>query len=219
MDKLTLFLVDDHAVLRAGLKQLLNAESDMEVIGEADNGMDAVRMCEELHPDIVLLDISMPGLSGEATLKLMTSRCPDTRVLVVSMHEDECYVREMLKAGACGYLPKRAADVELLAAIRSTAKGECYVHSSLTAALLADVGQLKGTQFKKAKELSQREKEVLYLLAMGHSNQQIAERLFLSIKTVDTYKQRIKEKLDIHGRSELVRYAIDNGILTAGNLT
>lgn len=206
-------MVDDHAVLRAGLKHLLNSEADMEVVGEADNGLDAVKLTEEVKPDIMLLDISMPGLSGEATVKLMRSRFPEVKILVLSMHEDETYVREMLLAGASGYLPKKAADIELLAAIRSTARGEHYIHSSMTTDLVSELQPAKNHQGSKQKELSRREKEVLYLLAMGYSNQQIAQRLFLSTKTVDTYKLRIKEKLGIQGRSELVRFALNKGLL------
>jgi two-component system, NarL family, response regulator NreC len=209
--KVKLLIADDHAVLRAGLKLLLNSEPDMEVVGEAANGLDAVRMVGELNPDILLLDISMPGLSGQAALRIIKDEHPEVKVLVVSMHEDESYVHEMLKAGADGYVPKKAADVELLAAIRATARGEHFIHASLTSGLISDFKPRQGVEV--ASELSQREREVLYLLARGYTNQETAERLLLSTKTVETYKLRIKDKLGLHGRAELVRYAMENGLM------
>jgi len=212
MAKTRLLIADDHAVLRSGLKLLLNSETDMEVIGEASSGIEAVRLASELAPDIVLLDISMPGLNGQAALKILKSEHPEIKVLVLSMHEDESYVHEMLQAGADGYVPKKAADAELLAAIRATVKGEHFIHASLTKNLIPEF-RLKQDFHNGTKSLSQREREVLYLLALGHTNQETAERLLLSAKTVETYKQRIKDKLGIQGRSELVRFALQNGLL------
>jgi two-component system response regulator NreC len=212
MDKIRLVIADDHAVLRAGLKLLLNSESDMEVLGEASNGLAAVQMCDILKPDILLLDISMPGLSGQAVAKIVKKQHPEIKILVVSMHEDESYLREMLQAGVDGYIPKKAADVELLAAIRNTYRGEHFIHSSMTSDLFPAFKPQKGAQ-DAVKSLSHREREVLYLLALGHTNQEIAERLMLSVKTVETYKIRLKDKLHLQGRSELVRFAMQNGIL------
>jgi two-component system response regulator NreC len=212
MNKIRLLIADDHAVLRAGLRLLLNSEPDMEVLGEASNGLEAVKLCDELKPDVLLLDISMPGLSGQAVAKIVKKQHPEIKILVVSMHEDESYLKEMLQAGVDGYIPKKAADVELLAAIRNTYKGEHFIHSSMTANLYPSFKPQKGTD-DAVKSLSQREREVLYLLALGHTNQEIAERLMLSVKTVETYKIRLKDKLNLHGRSELVRFAMQNGIL------
>jgi two-component system response regulator NreC len=210
--KTRILLADDHAVLRSGLKLLLNSEPDMEVVGEASNGLEAVKLAGELKPDVLLLDISMPGLNGQAALKIVKLEHPEIKVLVLSMHEDESYVHEMLKAGADGYVPKKAADAELLAAIRSTIKGEHFIHASLTKNLIPEFLTKSGSHEAVA-SLSQREREVLYLLALGHTNQETAERLLLSVKTVETYKQRLKDKLGIQGRSELVRFALENGLL------
>ncbi len=213
MNKVKLVIADDHAVLRAGLKLLLNSESDMEVLGEASNGLTAIQMCDTLKPDILLLDISMPGLSGQAVAKIVKKQHPEIKILVVSMHEDESYLREMLQAGADGYVPKKAADVELLAAIRNTYRGEHFIHSSMTSDLFPSFKPQKKGADDAVKSLSHREREVLYLLALGHTNQEIAERLMLSVKTVETYKIRLKDKLNLKGRSELVRFAMQNGIL------
>ena len=213
MNKIRILIADDHAVLRAGLKLLLNSESDMEVLGEASNGLEAVRKAEELKPDVLLLDISMPGLNGQVVAKTLKKQHPEIKILVVSMHEDESYLREMLQAGVDGYIPKKAADVELLAAIRNTYKGEHFIHSSMMTSELFPQFKPQTDAEDIVKSLSHREREVLYLLALGHTNQEIAERLMLSVKTVETYKARLKDKLNIHGRSELVRFAMNNGIL------
>lgn len=212
MNKIRLVIADDHAVLRAGLKLLLNSEADMEVLGEASDGFEAVEKCGTLKPDVLLLDISMPGLIGQVVAKTVKKQHPEIKILVVSMHEDESYLREMLQAGVDGYIPKKAADVELLAAIRNTFKGEHFIHSSMTSDLFPAFKPQKGSQ-DMLDGLSQREREVLYLLALGHTNQEIAERLLLSVKTVETYKARLKDKLNLHGRSELVRFAMQHNIL------
>lgn len=216
MNKIKLLLADDHAILRAGLKTLLNSQPDMEVIAEAADGKEAVQKSIEVVPDIVLMDITMPGLGGlEATREIKRLNVA-IQVLVLTMHEDENYLYQMFHAGASGYVPKKAADTELLAAIRATYRGEHFIHSSMTAGFVA------GLRFKEAAVpvesreqdgLSQRETEVLRFLAMGHTNQEIADRLFLSIKTVETYKARLKDKLGLQGRAELVRYAIWRGLL------
>jgi two-component system, NarL family, response regulator NreC len=216
MKKINIVIADDHAVLRAGLKLMLNAEPDMEVVGEAANGIDAVKLAQTLKPDVLLLDISMPGLNGPAVARAVKSDRPETKVLVVSMHEDESYLREMLQAGADGYIPKKAADIELLAAIRNTFAGEHFIHSSLTKDLIPEF-KPQSVSNDAVNSLSRREREVLYLLAMGYTNQETAERLMLSVKTVETYKIRLKDKLNLHGRSELVRFAVQNGILSGND--
>ena len=216
MTKIKLLLVDDHAVLRAGLKTLLNSQPDMKVVAEAGDGNEALRQFVKVNPDIVLMDITMPGLSGLEATKEIKRRNPEARILVLTMHEDEGYLHKMLRAGASGYVPKKAADTELLAAIRATYRGEHFIHSSMTAGLVVELSHKEissGMQAQDQDMLSMRESEVLSLIAMGHTDQQIADKLFLSIKTVQTYKARLKDKLKIKGRAELVRYAIRHGLL------
>lgn len=216
MDKIKLVLADDHAVLRAGLKALLNAQPDIQVIAEAADGLEAVKKSIEFSPDIVLMDITMPKLGGLSAIQEIKKRNPAIKVLVLTMHEDESYLHQAMHAGADSYVPKKAADTELLAAIRATYRGEHFIHSSMTSGIVSEMrdrelSQPVGSDDKKA--LSQRETEVLRLLAMGHTNQQIADKLYISIKTVETYKARLKEKLGLQGRAELVRHAIEIGIL------
>lgn len=216
MGKIRVLLADDHAVLRAGLKTLFGIQPDIEVIAEAADGDDTLRKSLEVVPDVVLLDISMPGLNSlEVTQEIKRQR-PAIKILVLTMHEDESYLHRMLQAGADGYLPKKAADTELIAAIRATDRGEHFIHSSMTTGLVTDLRNKEVTDLKDDKSqdrLSSREREVLRLLAMGYTNQQTADQLYLSGKTVETYKARIKEKLGLQGRAELVRYALQTGLL------
>jgi len=216
MEKIRVLLADDHAVLRAGLKTLFHAQPDIEVVAEAADGEETVRKSLEVAPDIVLMDITMPGMSGLEATREIKRQNPTIKVLVLTMHEDEGYLRQMLRAGASGYVPKKAADTELLAALRATHRGEYFIHSSMTAGLVAEMREREPRDRTARQEqdgLSQREREVLQLLAMGYTNQQIADKLYLSVKTVETYKARIKEKLGLQGRAELVRYAIQTGLL------
>lgn len=216
MKKITLLIADDHAVLRAGLKALLSSQDDIEVVADASNGEEAVRKARAFAPDIVLMDISMPGLNGLEATREIVKQSPAAKVLVLTMHEEEGYLNEMLSAGASGYIPKKAADTELLHAIRATHQGESFIHSSMTASMVARMrsnGAPPKDRGGESGRLSQREKHVLRLLARGYANQEIADRLFLSVKTIETYKARIKEKLGLHGRAELVRYATETGLV------
>ncbi len=216
MAKIRLLLADDHSVLRAGLKALLNSQPDMEVVAEAVDGEETIQKCRETTPDIILLDITMPKLNGfEATQEIRRYNST-TKILVLTMHEDERYLYQMLQAGADSYVPKKAADTELLDAIRATHRGEHFIHSSMTTGLITQARHGQTTKAVKSSDadvLSQREKEVLRLLAMGHTNQEIADIMYLSIKTVETYRTRLKRKLGLTGRAELVRYAIQVGLL------
>ncbi len=218
MTKIRVLIADDHAVLRAGLSMLLNAQSDMEVIGEASNSDEAVRKTVELVPDVLLLDITMPGPGGIEVIRTLKAQGLPVAILVLTMHEDEGYFRKALKSGALGYIPKKAAESELISAIRAVHRGEVFLYSSLTRALVDEVIH-GGTPSKEVEadsyeRLSQREREVLQLIVQGYTNQQIADRLFLSVKTVETYKARVMEKLNLHGRVELVRYALQRDLLT-----
>jgi len=216
VNKIRILLADDHAVLRAGLKTLLNMQPDMDVVAEAGDSEETVLRSGEFLPDIVLMDITMPGSGGLKATSKIKELNPATKVLVLTMHEDEAYLRRALRSGADGYVPKKAADTELLAAIRATCRGEHFIHPSMTMGLIAELRQKKETSLTDSKgydRLSQREQEVLRLLAMGHTSREIAEKLFLSAKTVETHKIRLKDKLGLRGRAELVRYAIQVGLL------
>jgi two-component system response regulator NreC len=206
-------LADDHAVLRAGLRLLLSAQSDIDVVGEAADGADVVRRARELHPDVVVLDLSMPGPASGNVIRAVLGACPTARVLVLTMHDDEAYLRSALSAGAAGYLVKRAADSELLSAIRAVNAGRTFV--DLTQTPSPAPGPLSGNvgQGLPPKTLSRREREVLRLLAQGNSNQQIADAIGVSVKTIETYRTRLSEKLGLKGRAELYRFASESGIL------
>lgn len=213
--KVKILLADDHAVLRAGLRALLNAESDMEVIGEAADGEEVLQTVKNLQPDIVLLDLSMPGMNGMECLEQIIMDYPEIKVLVLTMHDDDEYLKAVLKLGAKGYVLKKAADVELLSAIRTVAKGEMFIYPSMATALLCQIISPKAQDrtADKVKSLSEREHDVLKYLALGHTNQEIADIIHVSVKTVDTYKARVVEKLGLRKRAELVRFALENGII------
>jgi len=217
MSKIHVLIADDHAVLRAGLNMLLNAQPDMEVIGEAADGDEAISKTLELKPDVLLLDITMPGKGGIEVIRKLKTESSPTAILVLTMHEDEDYFRETLSSGALGYIPKKAADAELISAIRVVHSGQVFLYPSLTKNLVKEL-IFSGAFEKEAGldsygRLSRREREVLQLVAQGYTNQQMADRLFLSVKTIETYKTRVMEKLDLHSRVELVRFALQRGLL------
>lgn len=218
MEKIKVLLADDHAVLRAGLRMIIDAQSDMQVIGEAADGRAAIEQAEELLPDVVLLDLTMPGLGGLSALGVIREKVPGAKVLVLTMHDDEGYLGRVLEAGGSGYVVKKAADMELLSAIRAVKRGELYVHSSLTKVLVEGNFDRRreggGTMSGQFEDLSEREKQVLSYLARGYTNQQIADNLFLSVKTIETYRARLMEKLSLRTRAELVQLAIEKGLLT-----
>lgn len=212
-----LLLADDHAVLRSGLRMLLDAQPDMQVVGEAADGAEAVREALQSHPDVVLMDVAMAGEGGLDATRKIKQQAPDIKVLVLSMYDDESYLRRALEAGASGYALKRAADTELLSAIRAVARDEIYLHPALTRVLVGGLLQRDGASAAarpEAPRLSEREVEVLRLVALGHTNQEIADTLYLSVKTVESYKGRLMEKLGLRGRAALVRYAVDAGLVT-----
>jgi two-component system response regulator NreC len=218
MDKIRLLIVDDHPVVRAGLRTLLGAQPDIEVVGEADDGATAIERCLELRPDVVVMDITMKGMSGLESTREIMSRLPEIKVLVLTMHENEEYLRQMLEIGATGYVLKQAVDTELAVAIRAVQRGEVYLYSSFTKVLLGDLSggeeahdaQMGTSDYEL---LSRREREVLRFVSLGYTNRQIADQLFLSVKTVETYRSRVMDKLGLRSRAALVRYALRQGLL------
>lgn len=212
------FVADDHAVLRAGLRLLLDAEPDIEVVGESSTGEDAARQVEADPPDVVLMDITMPGAGGLAATARIHECCPSVRILVLTMHDEDSYLRQFLRAGASGYVLKKAADTELTAAIRAVHRGEVYLYPTVARALVSQYLQEKPSPSADGDglaRLTRREREVLQLVARGYTNQQIADRLFVSVKTIETHRAHIMQKLNLHGRAELVRFALDRGLLAA----
>ena len=209
-------LADDHAVLRAGLTALLNAEPDMVVVGEAGDGLACIAIVRAEQPDVVLLDLNMPQMSGLEALVELRRIAPKSRVLVLTMHDDESYLRQVLTTGGAGYVLKQAADTELLTAIRTVYNGGTFLHPAHTQVLLhpASASAAEGDGGDAAvASLSEREAEVLKLLALGHSNKEIAGQLYLSVKTVETYKARVMEKLGLTTRTALVRFALKHDLL------
>jgi two-component system response regulator NreC len=204
-------IVDDHAVLRSGLHLLLDAQSDIEVVGEAGNVREAVFETRANKPDVVLMDIVMPGQTGIEGVPLVLKESPETKVLVLSMQDDPRYVHEAFAAGAAGYILKEAVDAEVVGAIHQVADGDKYVHPALGARLVAADAEAKARE--EADPLSDREREVMRLLALGHTNQEIAKMLYISVRTAETHRAHIMQKLRLSSRAELVRYAIDQGLL------
>lgn len=213
MTKTRILLVDDHAVLRAGLRLLLDGQDDMQVVGEASDGSEALQLCESLKPDLVLLDLSMPGLGGLDAIPVIRKAAPSARILVLTMHDDESYLKSALRSGASGYVLKKAADSELLSAVRTVMQGELYVHPSLTRALAGDLLAPQEQLSDPWANLTDREQEVLIGVARGLTAAEIAERLSLSPKTVETYRARGMEKLGLRSRAALVQYALTHHLL------
>jgi DNA-binding NarL/FixJ family response regulator len=204
-------IVDDHAVVRAGLRLLLEAEEDLEPVGEAGTARDAIFQARSLKPDVILLDVVMPDGSGLDAVPTLLHEQPEAKVLVLSMQDDPQYVRQAFSAGASGYVLKEAADSELVAAIREVARGGRYVHPELGARLVA--AETEERRRTEEDPLSEREREVLRLLALGHTNQEIAKQLYISVRTAETHRAHIMQKLRLQSRAELVRYALLQGLL------
>jgi len=210
MKRIRILLADDHAVVRQGFKMILSAQPDMEIVGEAGNGRVAVEQAEQLRPDVIVMDVAMPELNGiEATRRLLAST-PHARVIALSMHKDSVYVREILRAGARGYLLKDSGAGDLVSAVRAVASGESYLSPAVSNAVLDDYRKHVTDPIDL---LSSREREVLQMLAEGKTNKEIATVLNLSVYTVDAHRGRIMEKLNLHSINELVRFAVRNGLI------
>ena len=209
--KIKVLVVDDHAVVRSGLRRVLDAEKDIQTVGEAPSAERAVFEAIEHKPDVILLDVVMPGKSGIEGMPALLQAVPEAKILVLSMQDDPHYVREAFEAGASGYVLKEAVDTEVVGAIRAVAAGERYVHPALGARLVAaDAEERKRAD---SDPLSEREREVLRLLALGHTNQEIAALLYISVRTAETHRAHIMQKLSLSSRAELVRYALDHDLI------
>lgn len=208
-----ILITDDHRLLRAGLKTLLSADPNLVVVGEATDGEEAIRAAQELHPDIVLMDISMPGIDGlEATQRLLKVS-PDTRVLMLTMHEDSAMLQAYLRAGASGYIIKRAAESELIDAIYAIWRGMIYIHPSLMRSLVNPLISQESKSSAEPEPLTTREIEILRLIVQGHTNRQIASLLNISPRTVETHRSNLMDKLNLHSRADLVRYAAEHKLV------
>ena len=210
-----ILIADDHAVVRSGLRLILSAQPDLEVVGEAGTGDETVERTVALRPDILLLDTAMPGMNGLEAGRLIREQAPEVRIIVLTIYDDEAYLRQFLEMGAAGYVLKKAADTELVAAIRAVQRGEPFIYSSLTRQLIDSYLKQPAPPFgdRPDEELSARENDVLRLVVLGYTSQQIADQLCISASTVETHRAHIMEKLGLRGRAQLVRYALAKGLL------
>jgi two-component system response regulator NreC len=215
MDKMKLLLVDDHAVVRSGLRMLLETQPDVIIVGEAASGAEAVALARQLSPDVIVMDITLPDVSGIEATRRIHATSPRVAIVALTIHEDEQYFFEMMAAGASGYVPKRAAPEDLLTAIRAAHRGEVFLYPSLAKALVRDfVARVENGKVPSAMDgLTEREREVLKHLAEGASNQEIADVLGISVNTVARHRENIMQKLNLHSRAELVKYAIRKGLI------
>lgn len=217
MTRVRTLLADDHTLVRAGLRKLLELMPDIEVVGEADDGLTLLALAEQLQPRLVLMDITMPGLNGlEATAQLVKAM-PGIRVMILSMHQNEEYVRQALRHGASGYLLKDAAPLELDLAIKAVLRGDNFLSSAVSKGVLTDYVQRLRNDDVPGEQLTPRQREVLQLIAEGHSTKEVARRLDLSVKTVETHRSQLMRQLDIHEVTGLVRYALRTGLISSNS--
>ena len=213
MDKIRVLVVDDHAIMRDGIRALLDIYDEVEIVGEASEGKEAIEKTRELLPDVIVMDIAMPGMDGLEATRRITKKNPKVKVLVLTQYDNKEYILSTIKAGAAGYVPKRAVSSELISAIRAVYKGESFLYPSAAAALIEDyLRQAEGEE--PYDRLTAREREILKLIAEGHTSREIAEMLFISLKTVLGHRTRIMEKLDLHNRTELIKYAMRKGLVS-----
>jgi two-component system response regulator NreC len=215
MGQIRVLIADDHDIVRSGLKMLLMAEDDITIVGEASNGREAVDLALELRPDVTVMDVQMPDMNGIEATRLIKEACAECAVLALTIHEDEQYFFQMLNAGALGYVPKRAAPDDLVRAIRLAAEGHVFLYSSMASLLASDyLSRLEAGEAEAAGSiLTDREREILVLIAEGLLNREIADKLTISIKTVERHRENIMNKLNLHSRTELVKYAIRRGLI------
>ncbi len=214
MNKLRVLLADDHMIVREGLKALINAQPDMQVVGEAENGREALKCAIELSPDVVVMDISMPEMNGVEATERLRKECPQIKIIALTIYEDTGYLRQLLKAGASGYVIKRAVVEELVHAVRTCASGGTYIEPTLAGQVVSTyISRGSGLGGHSQGELSDRETQVLRLVAWGCSNKEIGAKLNISVKTVETYKVRLMGKLNLRSRVDMVRYALRQGLL------
>jgi two-component system response regulator NreC len=224
MEKIRILIADDHAVLRAGLRMLINTQPDMMVVAEAGDGLQAVQQANDTRPDVVVMDITMPESGGIPAIEQISQALPQIHILVLTMHDDAAYLRSALAAGASGYVVKKSADSELISAIHAVHRGQMFVDLASSSGAIQEAllnrpakDQIRPGDSKGL--LSQREKAVLSLVAQGYTNQQVADRLCLSVKTVETYRMRLAEKLELRSRADLTRYALEIGLIGPGRFS
>ena len=213
MSKIRVLAVDDHAMFREGIRSLLQGYDDVEVVGEATQGREAIEKVRQLTPQVVLMDIAMPVMGGLEATRRIQKESPNTRVLALTQYEDSEYILSMLRAGAKGYISKTATASELVSAIRAIYKGECFLYPSATTTLIEEYLMRVGGEKNEYERLTDREREILQLVAEGRTNREIADMLFISVKTVLRHRKNIMEKLDFHNRTELIKYAINKGLI------
>jgi len=213
MAPLRILLADDHTVVRQGLRKVLEERPEWQVVAEAGDGHEAVRLAELHKPDVAVLDVAMPLLNGIEATRRIAKRVPHTRILVLSMYSDEAYVTQMMKAGATGYLLKDSAGVDLLEAVQAVAQGKSYFSPAVARLMLDDYARQRGTDDDRYESLSDREREIFQLIAEGKVNKEIATLLFISLSTVETHRARIMEKLDLHSAAEIVLHAVRRGVI------
>lgn len=213
-EKIRVLLVDDHTILRDGIRLLLSSQEDIEVVGEAGDGEEAIVKARGLKPDVILMDISLPKVNGIEATKMIKAERPEAKILILTMHEDEEYVLPLLAAGASGYILKKTASSELISALRAVAEGNAFLHPVVAKTVLEKYRQGQPAPSAGGPDgLTEREVEVLRLVAQGLSNREIADRLFISIKTVQAHRSNIMEKLNLHDRVELAKYALRKGLI------